>query len=486
MDNINYKQLAAELLAATNTTFKTSSTPSASYGHGPGGLFSQPGMAQPLFSAFVLPNLGLQGRLPVVETRDTNPLYGILTGATATSGSEPTGVCDDPPTVGLAKLCTHSFVLGRFSRQSKVYDITRIGKMVNRGEFTDFQVNGNPFNADGNNPWVPNAPGADFQRLAQTEAAKALFEMAIAWSRDFARVTYTGNPTNNTAGEGYKEFYGLETLVNTGYQDAVTGQACPAADSIVEDFGSVDVKTDPNNTVRLITYIMRNLQQLAARAGLSPVRWVFAMSFGLFYELTELWPSTYNTFRNTVTQTNNTVFVDAASIERMRDEMRGDMNNRTGQYLLVDGQKFEVVIDDGIPETDAGGAFVSDLYILPMSVLGARPVTYWEYFRYDAPGGGLNFANLFSANQPYYYTTDNGRFMWHMKPPANWCVQVMAVTEPRLLLLTPYLAARITNMKYQPLLHQRSPFPDDPSYYKNGGRTGYDPNGPSYYPPVSQ
>ena len=58
----------------------------------------------------VLPRTGLQNLLPVRGSRFANPLYGLFTGVTATTGSEPTGVCDDPPTAGLSKLCEHSFV----------------------------------------------------------------------------------------------------------------------------------------------------------------------------------------------------------------------------------------------------------------------------------------------------------------------------------------------------------------------------------------
>jgi hypothetical protein len=57
----------------------------------------------------------------------------------------------------------------------------------------------------------------------------------------------------------------------------------------------------------------------------------------------------------------------------------------------------------------------------------------------------------------------------------------LAKTEPRLLLLTPYLAARLSNVKYLPMEHERSPFTDS-SYFADGGRTTQTP--PSLYSPV--
>lgn len=489
--NIDYKQLAAALLAEQGATnggqrYKAvSSTPSATYGHGRGGLFSTPGLSRPLFSAMVLPKQGLADVLPAYPTNETDPLFGIITGVTSSSGSEPTGVCDDPPTSGLMKLCMHSFVLGRFSRQTKVYDLDRIGKITNRGEFTDFQIFGDPFASDGGQG-VPTLPGFNAGQAANFEVAKALFELGTAWSRDFARVTYTGSPTNNTANGGYAEFYGLDTLINTGYRDALTGVACPAADSLIRSFGSLNVSGNETAIVRELTFIMRNLKFLARKTGLDPVKWVISMTFGLFYALTDLWPCSYLSYRCNVAS-GSTQFISSGEAERMRDEMRADLYNYTGQYLLIDGQKIPVIIDDAITETQpVGGTFESDIYIVPLTVMDRMPVTYWQYINYDhtgAPGGAAEAANAFAAPGTFY-TTDNGRFFWAKKPPTSWCVQLMAKTEPRLLLLTPYLAARLTDVRYTPLIHERD-WVVDASYYANGGSQFQDSTLPSYFSPTA-
>lgn len=493
MSEIDYKQLVTELLAQSGDGVRLknvpSSTPTASYGHGQGGLFSAAGLSNQIFSAMLLPKVGLQAQLPVRSSFDTNPLYGILTGVTASSGSEPTGVCDDPPVAGLAKLCTHSFVFGRNSRMTKVYDIDRVGKMTNRGEFTDLQLYGNAFAAAAPNPGMPTQPGFNAQAVAQNELAKAMFELGAIWSRDFARLTYTANPTNNTAGGGYAEWFGLDMLINTGYRDAITGTACPAADSIVESFGDAPVETNGNHLVNTITSIMRRLRHIAARTGLAPVRWLVAMAPDAFYQITEIWPVNYSTFRGLtslagIPGANQVNFnIDSNFVNGMRDAMRGDLYNYTGQFLMVDGQRVDVVLDDAITETDNGnGTFTSDIYFVPMTVLGATPVSYWEYFNYDA-SGSMEFARA-AAPADHYFTSDGGRFMWHKKPPNNFCVQWLAKTEPRILLLTPYLAARLTDVRYGPFEHVRSPFTSS-NYFKDGGRTNYTGYGPSYYSPTA-
>lgn len=480
---IDYEKLARALISQGNVTTKTvSSTPNAVYGHGgKGGLFSAPGLSRPLFSAMVLPNTGLASRLPVRVTNETNPLYGIVTGVTASSGSEPVGVCDDPPQTGLTKLCTHQFVFGRISRSSRVFDIDRIGKIINRSDFLDFQFHGNPFEGVAS-PLVPSS-ATDVAAIARNEVAKAMFEMGVAWSRDFAKLTWTGSPSNNTAGGGYQEFYGLETLINDGYRDALTGTACPAADSIVRDFGSLDIRTNGTAIVRMIANIFRNLKFLATRARLDPVQWVICMPFSMFYELTEIWPIAYSTTAATVVPTGATLFVGSDPALQMRDAMRGDLYNYVGQYLLIDGQQVPVILDDTIPETQNGPSFTSDIYFVPMNVLGTIPVTYWESFNYDGPLSAIEFARQFAPGDSYY-TTDGGRFMWHKKPPTNFCVQVVAKTEPRLLLLTPYLAARLQNVKYTPIQHERSWDPQS-GYYVNGGSTQQDTTVPSYYSPTA-
>ena len=463
-----------------------SSTPTIYWAHGNGGLFSAPGLGQQLFNAMGLPITGLQSKLPVSPNNDTHPLYGIITGVTATSGSEPTGVCDDPPVAGLLKLCTHTAPFGRQSRMTRVLDITRAGQRTNRGEFTDFLVVGGP---ETGNPNMPTLPvGADLQAATRNEVMRPLFELGVAWSRDFARELYSGTPVNNTAGGGRKYFYGLDTLLNTGYRDAETGVACSAADSIVVSFGNNNISTgsNPATVVRLLANVMRRLNVISTMTGMNPVNWQIAMRPTLFYELTEIWVCAYHTYRcSGIFSTSQVQSINSADLLKLRDDMRGDMNARTGQYLLIDGQKIDVILDDAIAETGnlVNGQFRSDIYIVPMTAVGGTPVTYMEYYNYDVSGGAMDVAKQF-AMQDQYFTSDGGRFIWHKKPANNFCVQMLAATEPRLVCRAPYLGARITNLQYTPLMHERDAFTDS-AYFVDGGkydRLGY---GPSYYSPTS-
>lgn len=459
-----------------------SSTPDPNFAHGPAGLFSHPALEQPLYSAVVTPWTGLQYILPIRGTIKTDPLYGVVTGVTAGSGSNPTGVCDDPPTAGLSKLCMAWYPAGRFSLQTSVYDVSRGDRLVDRGEHTDFILLGSPAGMD--DGWIPGGLSGVFSDVDMSESSKKMVEWMVEWSRRFARIIYTGNPANNTAGGGYKEPNGLDIIINTGHGDAETGVDCPARDSIIRSFGNTNISTgtaqNRGDLVRLISYVFRNLQQNAGQMNLWPCSWAISMPFSMFYEITEFWPIAYATYRNSLLPTGSTNFVAADKMEEMRSAMRADLIMRRGQYLLIDGQKVPVVIDDAITETTAAnGAFTASMYFVPLTVVG-RPATFIEYMDYDAIGV-LRNANKFAPDGSYE-TSDNGRFLLHRKPPTNFCTQVVGLTEWRIVCVVPQLAARITNVGYSPLIHERSGFTDS-NYFVDGGRTSR-AGSPSYFPIV--
>lgn len=480
----------ASIVQQSISTKAVSTTPGGNYGHGPGGLFANPGLERGLFSAIVAqPYSGLQYVLPVRSTILTDPVDGIITGVTASSGSNPTGVCDDPPTAGFVKLCEQSYPLGRLSLQSTVLDYSRGTRFVSRGEHADFQVYGGPLANYGDNPMVPTL-GGNLGQVANNEVSKALFALAVNWSTRFAPLLYTGNPvSNNTAGGGYKEFWGLQKLINTGYQDAQTGQACPAADSVVRSFGNAVIGTSTTINTNIVNDITRTWFEITTRAGqtnMLPAQWVITMPYSLFYALTEIWPIAYQTVGATNIPTGSTNFVDSGDAVRLRDEMRGDMVKRTGQYLLIMGQKVPVILDDASPETRvAGDIYSASIFFVPLMAAG-QVVTFLEFFDYNA--ANVQDADGILAPTGAFRVTDGGRYLLHIKPPSNFCVQALALAEPRLKLRTPYLAGRIDNVAYSHLPNILSGDPNSPSYYRNGGRTnytGYQPQSPSYLPPTS-
>lgn len=475
---IDYQQLAAAMFDQVATK-AAGSTPTATWGHGSGGTFSPAGLDRALFNSVILPHTGLQKALPVFVSNDTSPLYGIVTGITAASGDNPTGLCDDFPSAGVMQMCTTSVPFGRIGLDSQVYNIDRAGELTNRGEFLDLQMIGGPVQTGAGVPTIPGGAGSPLN----SEYGKALTEFGWSWAIKYARLLYTGNTSNNTSGGGYKEFYGLETLINDNYRDAETGDACAAADSIIHSFGQSDVTDSSADIVGVIQDIVHRTRTIASRAGFSQVKRALVMPYDLFYRLSEVWAYYYfaNALNGLTFSTNFNVDLDAKDASTLRDQFRGNMETRTGQFLMVDGERIDVILDDAIPETEVSpGQFTSDIYLVPL-VANGNPVTFMNYYNFMAPGGAVDLAKL--APRGFYEFSDRGAFAYHFKPPTNFCVEMTALAKPRLVVRTPYLAARITDVKYSPKTqHVRSAFVGE-SYHVAGGvstRTG-----PSFYSPTS-
>ena len=446
-----------------------SGTPTNNYMHGPGGIFGVDGLERDVISTRVMPR-GLIGTLPARGTVRTNPLYPYLTGFLADTGAEADGVCDDPPVAGLTKSCIQTAEFGRYSRMTKEIEANRVGQQTDRGEFLDLTLMNDPLIQMGGVLEMNSVPG---NINLNREVLQAFVEVGVSIQNRLIPQLYTGNPANNTGAGGSKEFPGLDILIGTNKVDAITSINCPSLDSDIKDFnyGIIDEVSNGTDIVEVTTAMSRFLRHNASRMGFEPATWAITMRRELFWELTAIWPCSYLTQR--------CVFLDSNGAERVnvdgRDmvEFRDAMRTEGGEFLLIDGFRFPVVIDDGIVEEDdsdnvniLAGQFASDIYFIPMTVLGGRPVTFMEYLDYNQ--GAMIAIQDGRAGADFW--TDGGRFLWHKKPPLNWCLQWITKIEPRVILLTPQLAGRIQNVRYAPLQHTRDPFPDD-AYFVDGGET---------------
>ena len=457
------------------TGFKhdASGTPiSTGYSHGNGGNFRLPGVDPQLFHTIV-GNRGILGQLPTVATTQTDPTYAIVTGVTADTGAEPDAVCDTAPVAGLMKNCVTSAPFGRYTRRTQEIELTRLGKVSDRSDPMDLRMVGTPISQSGLflEAGPAGAGGSAPGDLLANETRRKFWELGISIHRFISQQLWTGSTANNSGAGGYAEINGFERLVATGYNDVLTNNVCPAVDSQLLDMNYARIDASGTEIVDALSYLVRYAKNLAFRTGVDPVRWVLAMREELFYELTAVWPCAYLTYRCEIAG-NARLNIDGAEQLRMTQEMR------QGNYLLIDGMRFEVVLDDGIsadtPTTDASvteGCSSSDIFLIPMSIGGGIATTYLEYMDY----GNASIATAIADSKvaatvegPWLTTLDQTRT----------CIAWQTVMEPRLVLRTPWLAARLQNVMYCPTLNVRQPFPTDP-YYLNGGATGR--TGPSYY-----
>lgn len=435
-------------------------TPSAPQGPmytGPASLFGVAGLERDIISSRIMP-MGLADRLPVVTTNMMTPLFPYFNGFGADVGNEPNGPCDDPPVAGAGATCLQTAQFGRFSRATRTLDLTRLGEQMNRGEFMDLRfLNGPLLGGQAGLTTPSNIPG---QVNPRQETAMRMIELGASFQNWFTRKIYDANPANNTAGGGYREFPGLDILIGTTKVDALTQAACPALASDIKDLNYKRVDTNGVDYVTMLSYMMRFLRYNAQHMNFGAVNWVIVMRPELFWELTAVWPCIYMTWR-CQTSAGNEAFVDAADMVNMRDDMRN------GEYLLIDGIRYDVILDNNIQEDTntnnnkvASGCMSSDIYVIPLTVRGGMPVIYWETFDYRTSMNIMGEGPLASQ----YFWSDDGRYLWHFKPPTNWCVQWEAIIEPRIILRTPQLAGRLTNALYCPLQHPNDVRASDPYF----------------------
>lgn len=452
-------------------------TPSTPYYTGPGGLFGVSGGLpdRDVLSTRVQPR-GLLSALPWKGSVYMNPLFAYLTGFRAEGGTQKTTVCSDAPTPGSGKSCYQTAQFGRYEYETRELEVNRVGQRTDRSEMWDLRFVNDPL---GEALGLSMFTGTADALLNGREMLARIVEVGVAYQNKLVRQIYSGNPANSAAGGGYKEFPGLDILIGTNKVDALTGTDCPSLDSLIRNANYTGITTPATfDIVNEVTNIARNLKWNAERMGYEPATWVITMRSGLFYELTKLWPCSYLTLGCVFRTTDGTVItnVSPADAIAMRDAMR------QGRYLLIDGEQWPVILDDGIVEESSADTnqiattcFASDIYFIPMTVKGGFPVTYMEYFDY---GGGTTQA-VADGNYTGEFWTDGGKFLWVRKPQLNWCVQLQSKIEPRLIFRAPYLAARLTNVEYCPLIHTRDSLPED-DYFANGG-VSTPRAAPSYY-----
>src|SRR3990170_3346817 len=397
------------------------------YSHGPGGNLTFPGVDPVMFHT-VMGAESLLGQLPTTPSLSTDPTFYTITGVQGDTGSEKEDVCDNAPTAGLLKACMAHSVFGRYERATPDLEVNRLGQRIDRADPMDLMLVGTP----------------------------------LAGAGGFGGLAETATPT---------DLFRIQVLVRTGYVDAETGVVCPAVDSYVPDFNYANVSADCAGAVAAITDMYFQVKDRAIRTGVMPVRWVFAMRHQLFYELTRCWPCSYLSYR-CVTSNQATEFIDASDATKMRDAMY------QGRYLLIDGEQVPVIIDDGIPEVNGdesggnfpAGCFSTDIYLLPLSVAGGRATLFMEYFQYQNPA-------IQDALGRMVLGVIEGAFLtWPRQ--LNQCIVWQSKIEPRLILRTPWLAARLQHVVYCPVQHTRDAFPDG-DYFADGGRTSRP--GPSFY-----
>lgn len=443
--------------------------------HGYGSLFGTPqvGIDREVISA-MMRFQGLGDVLPREAVRTLEHFLPFITGVDETSSTERSDECGDCIS-GETEACIQHFPTGLVCRETKSIKIQRAIERLNNGDI-DLELLNRELGES--SVWHPGWSPSSANDIMQVTAAWALlFELPPLFANKMSGMLYTGNPTNNN-GNAYREFRGLQLLVNTGFRDAFSNTTCPALDSDVKNFAYADVQTKTSPTFYEVLemahwYVMNN----AIGQSLWPVEWVVVMRPPLWHILSSIVPiqSVMATLLNTTVPNNYSVNLDGSAMVSARDTFRTQMS------LPLNGMNVPVVLDHGIPENNnannanlAAGEYASDVYLIPVRYLGNREAIKLQYKDYRWMTGEIAATDNLLGN--FYRPSPDGRFSWSLVTDGP-CFKIQAEMEPRVILRTPQLAARIQNVKYVPLQHTREPGFDDPYRFKGGVST----RGPTYY-----
>lgn len=418
--------------------------------HGSNGTFSTAGIERDVVNAHMRPE-GIGSLLPLLPTNDENPLFPALTGFAEVAQAEPTYICDDAPSGYLkAGLLTARF--GRIRRDTDTIDMTQVMRRVNRGEMTDLVLRGSILGLSGLTP-----ANIDQNGVLDIVTKSEMITTAILAERKLLKMMWQGSF------QVANEFPGLDAQIATGQKDAETGTLLPSLDSDVKNFGYSSV--DGTKIVEYLSMLEYYLRNNARKMGLEPVEWVLVMRPDIWQNITEVWPLAYHSQKGSLlANMNTTIFLDGRVNVDERDAMR------QGRYLDVNGNRYQVILDDGIYEKNnintAGlkaGEYASSIYFVPLTMAGGMPVTYRQYLDYRKAQPDVS---LLQGHEDFFWT-DNGLYTWAISS-VKWCYKLSLLTEQRVVLRVPQLAGRIDNVKYQPLQHLRDTDPASP-YWADGG-----------------
>ncbi len=424
--------------------------------HGLGGIFSTPGLDRTVITAHMRP-LGIASQIPALRSVEERPFYSILTGYTATTGSEPTQSCEDAP-AGYMKACVQTTKFGLTRRDTQTIEFDKVMLRVNRGDFTDLTLKGAVLGLSGLTP-----RGLNEQQILSIITMSEMVGAAVQAERKLVKDMWQSTYTN---GGGFR---GLDLLINTGHVDAETNVACAAVDSDIKDFTYDNVQGGGKSIVEYLSSMEHYIYFKANRMGLTPFTAALVMRPELWEELLTTWPCQYNTGQcATAVIGTSQVVIDGRENIVMQNQMRESLT------ITINGRLYPVILDDGIYEQDstndanlAAGEYASSIYFVPLTVGGNFPVLYREYLDYSSAVAAANVA-LMNGAEPFW--TDGGIYSWAIETD-KWCYKFNLKTEQRIVLRTPHLAGKLQNVKYVPLQHLQSPFPESPYHFDGGMST---------------
>ncbi len=433
-------------------------------GHPFAGLWSTAGPRPDMWSTLTrmttLASLLVKGETSRIQREE----YEVMTGITAGSGSNAVNMCDPAPVAGNPKGCIQRAYFGRVRLDTNVNELPTLGGYVNYADYDrnimNLVMQQNKFIPD----VLARATNPNTQEFMQ------LFTAGIQLERVAEQVLFQGV---NTVADGASTFVGIsrewdgfDTVIGVGKVDARSNVACPAVDSLVQSWGSNLISgsvTGPNGVsydiVQVLTEMWYVLNQRSSEMGMSPTQWILVMHPDLFRALSRIWACSYLTNECAEASAGTPLNIDAPARKMMMDEM---FNNR---FLWIDGERVPVVLSRGMANTSVANGFRSDIYFIPLTSMGIQ-TTYLEFF--DQGNPVATGFNALAGDSSSYRVLNNGAFAI-ANSRTRFCLQYHLAAQPRLVMRTPWLAARLTNVVYRNFLYTNDPIPGS-TYHFDGGQ----------------
>jgi hypothetical protein len=432
--------------------------------YGQTGVFSNPFDASPLWSAVQQPKTLLDS-LPMEEADNTNELQGIATGITEGSGDNPASTCDDPPVPGHLKICRQNVLFGQMYLGSPVIKLDQLGRKLYKGQQPRTIAN----YASGLSPLIPE-PLRDEDVNYASMTSLMLYELGTEIRRAIARIEIDGDITQaNTATErGWiREFSGLSRLIKNGYVDAVSGIACPAADSTVLTWDEATMDASSTTYGLTLPQLLNDLvfgkTDLADEVGMEETSFFFAMDKRLFRQLVFLMSCSYAMSR--------CVGTSGMPIQRAAAEIERNVNDMyRGRYLDLNGERWSVRFTSG-SEVDTEGGLSSSIFFVPEQWNG-NALTKLQYFPMDNAEVNQWIAEF--GDSAGWFTSNNGMYAWSQLAE-KFCRQMLVTAWMRMKVETPFLAARVDDIPFGSYVGYRDWDPQGASHV-NGGSSIYSGN----------
>lgn len=419
------------------------------------GLFADPCLDRPVLNTTLLPMNSVGNSIPVRPSNFELTRWSFLTALGDTLvGARPDNPCDPSPVGGDQTACYMECTKGRDSVATKTGELDALVNLACRGVQDDLFFLGDVrgVSAVVGNDMLGNA---DYVRMGAVR--RAMVDAGRRLQFDIMQQLWTGDPANDTANGGYKEFRGLLGQIADDYDvpanhPGLSGNNCDKLNSCVLDFGDNCI----GGGTAIYPYLQAMEADLFAKAqmsGYNSVDWRVVMHRRHWEELVKVLPCEVmsdNCIAPTVQPGPGgnlapiQISVDSNGQIMIRQQMQRDMT------ISINGRIYPVLLDDTLPITESAGTpgqYSGSIFIIPWAVNGTQTL-YWEHKDYSAFERELSPLPGTWADMLGF--SDGGRFHWVMKFNGR-CFELDVKTELCLVFKAPNMAARLDNVLACPI-----------------------------------